>query len=146
MIVNTNSWSILIPWKLTQFVLNINDASGKPLISYVLRPAGGTITDVNKSEEIGTGNSTKFPLTVSTDAMNIFAEQAANHPLVRNYHLDLISDNDVDNGGNEIFLFTYEGNGGMFNMSIRKSDGYMAFQGLDGEELIDLDEWYYAQL
>lgn len=32
-------------------VLNINDVSGKPLISYVLRPTGGTITATNTSGE-----------------------------------------------------------------------------------------------
>lgn len=45
-----------------------------------------------------------------------------------NYHLDLISDDETDTEGNKIFLFTLKTSGvGMFNISIRKSDGYMEY-------------------
>lgn len=99
-----------------------------------------TITAANPSEEVETSNSVKFPLVVSTDAMNLFAEWAEKHPLVGNYYLDLISDDDVDDEGNKIFLFTFEGNGGIFNMSIRKSDGYMEY--ISKFDSMSMDEWY----
>lgn len=82
-----------------------------------------------------------FPLTVSTDAVKIFDEWAVKHPLVGNYHLDLISDDEIDDADNKIFLFALETeSNGIFNMSIRKLDGYMAYIGK--YETMSMDDWY----
>lgn len=99
-----------------------------------------TITASNAPEESETAYSAEFPLALSSDAMNVFAAWAATHPLIGDYHLDLISDDEVDDSGNSIFLFTFEGNGGIFNMSIRKSDGYM--ECINKFDTISMDEWY----
>lgn len=100
-----------------------------------------TLSDPVTSSPNTSTSSVEFPLAVSTDAMKLFDEWAVDHPLIGDYHLDLISDDDVDDDGNKIFLFTLDNNGfGVFNMSIRKSDGYMEY--ISKYEKMSMDDWY----
>lgn len=94
-------------------VLNINDVSGKPLISYVLRPAGGTITAANTSEVGITENPSAGSQTIQWKAAyaNKVKELAAEDfdPLFALINLD---DNDIpelvaDYSGYGVSVFTW---------------------------------------
>ena len=93
------------------------------------------------ASETANANNLVFPLAVSSDAEKVFQEWESTHPLGEYYHLDLISDDETDSEGNKVFLFTLETDGaGIFNMTIRKSDGHMEYIEKSGS--MSMDEWY----
>lgn len=126
-------------------VININDGSGEAVITYVLRPAGGT----SGEDEVSADKTNLDSVNSMEDAVNLVENWMIDHPIEAEATIDPGAPaNDIESIRAEYYVTVLWGSpkDALGFVYVRKTDGYMTFQDVNGKELIDLDEWYKALL